>query len=462
MRILGPIDRRQFLASSTALLALSGRAVAQRRGGRAIIVGAGAAGLACAAEIQRAGMQVTILEARAAIGGRARTSRLWSDNPVELGASWVHGLDSNPVRDLALESGLELRLTDYDNREVYGETGGLLGADAMERLDEMESRLSRFAANAPGSRLESDCRSRPRGALDKRLFRLMRLGAYSEAKRRRGLFLLNTEIEHEFGADFENLSRCFWTEGDELSGGDAMLIGGIDRMMQHMAQGLDVRLSQTVLGIDHNREGVVVTTSSGTENADVVVVTVPLGVLKENIIHFTPELPQTKQQAIEDLGSGVLNKCILRFDQQAWPNEPELFNRLATERGAWTEWVNMSAYGQGPMLMGFNAGSYARYLEQFDAGETIALAMEALRGMFGSGFPDPVATQITRWSRDPHAYCSYSYPAENTRWDTRIRLLEPVDQRVFFAGEATSTRAPGTLHGAVLSGRAAANAVVER
>ena len=462
MRKLGQLDRRLFLAGSAASLALSGRAFGQRRGGRAIIVGAGVAGLACAADIQRAGMDVTVLEARAEIGGRARTSRAWVDRPVELGASWVHGLDNNPVRDLAVQSGLALSATDYDNRQIYGESGGLLDRRALNRLDEMETRLTRFAANAPGNRLESECRIRPRGVLDNRLFRLMRLDAFSEAKRRRGLFLLNTELEHEFGTDYENLSRCFWTEGEELSGGDAMLLGGIDRMMQHMAHGLDVRLSQTVLGIDHDRDGVLVTTSSGTERADAVVVTVPLGVLRENIIRFTPDLPDTKQQAIQDLGVGVLNKCILRFGEQAWPNDPEMFNRLTADRGAWAEWVNLSAYGQGLILMGFNAGSYARYLEQFDDEETVALAMEALRGMFGSSLPDPVATQITRWSRDPHAYGSYSFPAENTQWDSRIRLLEPVDQRVFFAGEATSTRAPGTLHGALQSGRAAANAVVER
>ena len=456
------IDRRNLMTGMAAMLAVSSPIRAQRRGGKAIIIGAGSAGLACARNIKQAGMDVVVLEAQDRIGGRLKTSHLWQDMPVELGASWIHGLQGNPAVELIHNTGLSLSPTDYDNTQVYSEFEGLLQGAALNRLEEMERRLGRFIENAPGGNLESDCRSRPRGSLKKRLVRLMRLESPSVAKRRRGLFLLNTEVEHEFGADFEDLSRCFWAEGSEQQGGDAIVSGGLDRLVLSLAEGLDIRLSQTVERVEHNQNGVVVSTQSGHETADVVVVTLPLGVLQDGGVVFSPDLPSRKTTAINSLGSGLLNKCILRFNEAAWPSDPEIFNRMASERGAWSEFLNLSAYGQGPALMAFNAGSYARYLEQYTDEETVEEAMHALRGMFGANFPDPVSAQVTRWAQDPNALGSYSYPSEHTRWDTRVRLLEPVDQRVFFAGEATSTHAPGTLHGAILSGRAAANAVVER
>jgi monoamine oxidase len=205
-----------------------------------------------------------------------------------------------------------------------------------------------------------------------------------------------------------------------------------------------------------------VTTTEGSERADVVVVTVPLGVLQAGAIRFTPGLPASKTLAIESLGSGLLNKCVLRFDHARWPAGIEIFNRLSADSGQWAEWVNMAAYGAGPVLMGFNAGSFARQLERASDAETGQLAMEALRSMFGSRMPEHTGVQITRWASNEHALGSYSFPCAATRWDTRIRLAEPVDNRIFFAGEATSTNAPGSVHGAIRSGRAAAVAVVER
>jgi monoamine oxidase len=455
-------DRRTIVAGLASLLALPSASYGQRRGGRAIVIGAGAAGLSCAQNMRRAGLDVVVLEAQDRIGGRLCTSRDWPDMPVEMGASWIHGVTGNQAGEMAAAAGLILRPTDYDNRLVYSEFDGLINQGALDRLESLERRLERYASNAPESGLEKSCYSRPRGTLENRLIRLMRLESPSAAKRRRGLFVLNSLIEHEYAVDFEALSRCFWSEGEDGIGGDAIVTGGFDQLTAFMAEGLDIRLSQTVERVDYSNGGVRVTTRSGSEDADVAVVTVPLGVLQHGAIRFSPGLPDIKQNAIQALGSGLLNKCILRFDRTYWPEQTEMFNRLANERGAWTEFLNLAAYDSGPGLVCFNASSFARELETQNNAETAAAAMEALRGMFGSNLPDPIGVQVSRWGQDPFAYGSYSYPGEHTRRDTRIRLLEPIDQRVFFAGEATSTHAPGTVHGAILSGRAAANAVVER
>ena len=456
------VDRRGVLAGFAAMALMPSAALAQRRAGRAIVIGAGVAGLACARDMVHAGMEVVVLEAQARIGGRLKTSRQWGDLPVELGASWIHGVTGNPAASAVREAGLELHPTDYDNRAVYEAGEGPLGSLALTRLEALEDRLERYAQNAPGSSLARGCRNRPRGTLENRLVRLVGLDATGASKRQRRQFALNSIIEHEYGADFEQISRCFWTEGEDLPGGDSLVTGGFDRLAQNLAEGLDVRLGQRVERVEYSGSGVSVTTGAGRESADVVIVTVPLGVLQAGRIRFEPGLPSAKTAAIGALGSGLLNKCVLKFDAVSWPRNIEIFNRLADARGEWAEFVNLAAYGQGPAIMAFNAGSFARELEGASDRATGRLATEALRSMFGSSFPEPAGVQVTRWARDEQAFGSYSFPTDATRADTRIRLLDAVDSRIFFAGEATSTNAPGTVHGAIRSGRAAAIAAVER
>ncbi len=456
------MNRRSLLAGLAAMPLLPALSAAQRRAGKAIVIGAGVAGLICARDMMRAGLEVVVLEAQTRIGGRLKTSHHWADLPVELGASWIHGVTGNPAATAARSAGLELLPTDYANRAVYEAGSGLLGRQALARLEAVERRLERHMESAPGDALARACRSRPRGTVANRMARQVSLDASGASKRQRAQFAINTIVEHEFGSDFERLSRCFWTEGEDLPGGDAWVTGGLDRLARALADDLDVRLNQRVERVAYHGSGVSVTTSAGAEHADVVIVTVPLGVLQAGHIQFEPGLPSTKLEAINALGSGLLNKCVLRFDAVNWPRSIERFNRLADARGEWSEFVNMAAYGEGAAIMGFNAGSFARELEGASDRTTGQLATEALRSMFGSSFPEPSAVQVTRWAGDENAFGSYSFPVEATRADTRIRLLDAVDNRIFFAGEATSTNAPGTLHGAMRSGRAAALAVVER
>ncbi|WP_417492787.1 flavin monoamine oxidase family protein [Maricaulis sp.] len=456
------VDRRRLLAALAATALMPGPAPAQRRSGRAIVIGAGVAGLACARDMVRAGLDVVVLEARTRIGGRINTSRQWRDLPVELGASRIRGAGSNPAAGAARDAGLELRRVDDRNRAVYEAGEGLLGDLALARLETVEDRLRDYAASAPGEALERACRSRPRGTLADRLSRLVGLDATGASKRQRRQFALNALVEYEYGADFERVSRCFWTGGEDARGDDALVIGGLDRLAQSLAGGLDIRLGQRVERVSYHGSGVAVTTAAGRESADVVVVTVPLGVLQAGRIRFDPGLPPAKTAAIAALGSGLLNKCLLKFDAVRWPRNIEFFHRLADERGEWSEFANLAAYGEGAVLAGFNAGTFARELEGASDAQTGQLALEALRSMFGSGFPEPSGVQVTRWAGDENAYGSFSFPTADTRSDSRIRLLDAIDGRVFFAGEATSTNAPGTVHGALRSGRAAALAVVER
>ncbi len=96
---------------------------------------------------------------------------------------------------------------------------------------------------------------------------------------------------------------------------------------------------------------------------------------------------------------------------------------------------------------------------------TIALVdelMTVLRSMYGNKIPNPVAAMMTRWNSDPLAHGSYSYLAIGSSLVDHQTLAEPIDDRIFFAGEATSDQHPATVHGAFLSGEREANRIAAR
>ena len=110
--------------------------------------------------------------------------------------------------------------------------------------------------------------------------------------------------------------------------------------------------------------------------------------------------------------------------------------------------------------MGFNVGEAARNIETLDDGATIDQAMQVLRSIFGPAVPDPVAAQISRWGKDPYAFGAYSFTAVGTDRRTRQALAgADWDGSLVFAGEAAHAEHPATVHGAYLSGLAAAKTI---
>ena len=194
---------------------------------------------------------------------------------------------------------------------------------------------------------------------------------------------------------------------------------------------------------------------------DHALVTVPLGVLKAGGITFGGELSAKRQAAIDGLGMGLLNKCWLRFDRIAWPDDVDWIEWAGPTPGAWSQWVSLARVAKAPVLLAFHGGDAGRALEQLSDAEIMGQAHEALKSMFGADFPAPIAAQISRWSVDPFAQGAYSFLAPGTSPKTRKALAgADWDGRLLFAGEATEPDYPSTAHGAVLSGRRAAAAII--
>ena len=461
------MNRREFLQmslmlSATGLLAACQLEIDHEDGAgqrdleSIIVIGAGMAGLSAARQLQNVGHQVTVLEGRDRIGGRVWTSRAWSNAPLDMGASWIHGVEGNPITELADTVNAERLATDDADDTVYDVDGTELGEKEAESIWALAEDILWPAIVAAQVNILSDDYS-----IQEAIESMVSRDTMSLAEQQRLDFLLNSIVEHCVSGDTSELSAKYALNDDEFGGEDVIFPDGYDAIPYYLAQGLEIKLEHIVERIAYTEEGVVITTSQGEFRADRAVVTLPLGVLKHGGIEFDPPLPEEKRDAIEKLGMGVLNKTYLQFEEAFWPKELGMFNYISTEKGEWAEWFNMEYYIDQPILLGFNAAHYGRAIESRTDEEIVTAAMDVLRTIYGSEIPEPEAWQITRWASDPFAYGSYSFAAVGANQKTRERLAQPVNDRLFFAGEATSAHYPSTVHGAYLSGVRAAKEIEE-
>lgn len=416
-----------------------------------LVLGAGMAGLGAARLLHDSGVRVTVIEARDRIGGRTHTSHLWPDLPVDMGASWIHGTKGNPVTALAKAQGLKLTATDYKRSVTYDDTGRevpfitpakqalALVERAREKIDDADEDMSLQAAI---ERSKAWQRLSPR---DRRVARLA----------------INTRIEHEYSGDWSLLSAWYFDQGKDFPGDEAVVTPGFGPILAALARGIDLRLGEAVTSLAPTAHGVTVTTTRGTHAADHAIVTLPLGVLQSGRIRFAEPLGRKRQRAIDRLGVGLLNKCVLRFDRVFWPPDKDWIDFLGPIENLWADWTSyLPATGQ-PLIAGFNAARVAEEVERLDDRDTTASAVAALRAMFGSSVADPIGAQISRWRLDPFALGAYSFKAVGTsRKDRKALFGADWDDRLFFAGEATSADQPSTVHGALMTGREAASAVL--
>ena len=451
------LDRRGFIkgglgaagvaVAAPLLAACSGRGAVDApaaAGERIVIVGAGIAALAAADELRIRGFDdIVLLEARDRVGGRIWTSSIGDGIPVELGATWIHGIRGNPVHEIAESNSIRTAPSDYDNSVLYDRDGQEIGPvdaelwrDYMILADELpeESLLDVFEKFASINGLGDD---------DRRLW----------------LHSLSSMFSHEFGADISELSIMSYDGPSTLRGGDVVFPGGYSQIVDVLSAGRDIRLNHAVTEIDHAGSEAVITTASGeTFDADRVVVTVPLGVLKAGALSFTPALPPRMQEAIDSLDMGILNRTCLLFDDAFWDRDVEWIGYAGEHPGQWSETLNLYPYLRRPVLAMFNPGSYGAEIEEHSDQELVAGAVETLEAVFGD-VPEPVDAVSTRWGSDRWTRGSYSYLPVGVSFETYREMARPVGERLFFAGEATHSRFPSTVHGALLSGRRAARQI---
>ena len=283
------------------------------------------------------------------------------------------------------------------------------------------------------------------------------------------------EEESDHGEE-ESLVPVSDAKGEKmLDLSDGMVVDGyknllIDRLVGAEDDCLDIRYQRAVTHVkvdedkrinvhglvENKKQDVlyVVTCSNGEKfECQYVVVTVPLGVLKKRCITFEPNLSVDKQKAISRLGMGTENKVYMRFAEKFWPKA-----RFMQCTDARYRFLNVDAYGKKNTLLVHVSPPYARDFDGKSDREIVLDVCHVLKTMFRlKETPQPVDSKVTRWGQDEHSYGAYSYMhVGSCTDDVKALVATEHNGRVYFAGEACSVEAAQCVHGAVLTGNAAA------
>ncbi|MBN8581881.1 MAG: FAD-dependent oxidoreductase [Anaerolineae bacterium] len=414
-----------------------------------IVLGAGIAGLAAARTLTDKGLSVIVLEARDRVGGR-----MWTDSslglPLDLGASWIHGVKGNPITKLVKQFGVKTIPTDDENGIAFAADGSALPDDEFTR---MEALFEDIYEEVAAMQEDTDEDMSLQQAFDE----VIASRNLSEADLRRLNYYAYLGTSLEYGADMNDLSLWEWDQDEEFGGEEVIFPGGYNQITDGLAKDLAIRLEEVVKSVRYGDDGVEVETSQGNYVANRAVVTFPLGVLKQASVKFEPPLPASKQAAIERLGMGVLNKVYLKFPEIFWDEDVQTISYMGEELGEWSDWLSFAPFTGEPVLMAFHGGDKGFEIEDLSDDEIRAGAMKTLRVMFGDDIPEPEGMLVTRWGKDPFAFGAYSHIPPFASGDDYDSLFAPVDDVLYFAGEATSREYPSTVHGAYLSGIAAAS-----
>ncbi|MFC7054375.1 flavin monoamine oxidase family protein [Hansschlegelia quercus] len=399
-----------------------------------VVVGGGAAGIGAARKLHEAGIDVLIVEARDRLGGRAYTVQNQAGGPFDLGCGWLHSGDVNPWTAIA---------------EAQGRA-----------IDRSPPPWTRRTLEPGFSRAEQDEFERARDAYGDRIEALARTGVDSPASAElepgnRWNGLLDAVSTWYSGAELEKVSVVDLANYED-TGVNWRVVGGYGAAIAAHGAGLKTALGAAVTRIDHSGPKIRIETSSGVIEADQAIVTLPSALIAEGALAFSPALPG-KVEAAAGLPLGLADKLYIALDRA---EEFEIDGRILgrTDRTA-TAGYHMRPGGE-PVIEGYFGGTLAEALEAGGEAAFFDFASRELSGVFGADFAKrlrPLAHHA--WRGDPFARGSYSYAKPGCA-GARAVLAAPVDDRLFFAGEACSKSDFSTAHGALRTGLAAAEAVI--
>ena len=246
--------------------------------------------------------------------------------PVDLGASWIHGHQGNPLTDLAERFGVRTAVSNFDSIAAYDDTGKIVSLGDVTRAIKVYEELQKGLDALENQFAMQD---EPPTSFEAAIASWQQAAEVNQADRRTQRLLARNEIEGDYAADLDELRFPPLDDSEEFKGQQRIFPGGYAGIIDGLSAGLDIRLQTAVKAIDYGRTPVLVETSAGPFTATHVIVTVPLGVLKNGAIRFTPELPGEKQLRHRPARHGLVGQGgpAIRSAFLAWSEHPGLHHR---------------------------------------------------------------------------------------------------------------------------------------
>lgn len=435
-----------------------------------IVLGAGAAGLSAAVDLSRAGLKILILEARDRVGGRMFTKQdPVCHAPVELGAEFIHGRPRE-IWDLLHKHKPVVKEVQGDHWcyqehklrpcDFFSEVETIL-----EKMDDHGRDIS-FAEFL--DRCCPDSKNDPKQQEAKRWARGYVTGFHAADPK---LISVRSLVKGQRAEQQIDGDRAF-----RIAKGYAWLVDLFER--EARASGVEIELNTLAESIQWSQAHAEVVarkpTGSVVFTAPRVLITLPLGVLQAAVgeigaVRFIPDLPRTKHLALDKLVMGKVERVVLRFQERFWdgirpvdnPGAKALSNMsFLFSRKNWfpTWWTTMP--DKLPLITAWAPADCAAHLSGRPEAEVVDQATAVLANILNKSHKDLKelleAAYWHDWQNDPFARGAYSYVAVGGDGAQR-ELATPVDNTLFFAGEATDfTGHHGTVHGAIASGHRAA------
>lgn len=429
------------------------------------IVGAGVAGLAALAELDRAGLRVLCIEARDRIGGRISTAHdELAPLAVELGAEFIHGRP--PEIWTLVRSGL-LAVYDCADAAVHIRSGKVQKhEDAWEPIGQLMNEMRTAADQGKDEPFSSFLERSSHPAVAQELSASFVEGFNAARKEVIGIASLAKDGR---AADQIDGDRSFRLPG----GYDAIPLG----ILQGVPEGQSkLQLNTELTAVEWQAGSVTLRTASaltggaGTISARRALLTLPLGVLQARkptpgAIHWKP-VPGRVLEAASELAFGQVVRVVLRFRNAFWEDKSDFANAgffLSNETVFPTWWTPLAM--RAPMLTGWSAGPHADDLLDKPKQVVMAEALASLARILGAPV-EKIAGLLEKgylhdWHGDPFARGAYSYVPAGAL-SARDALAEPVADTLYFAGEATELNGhSATVHGAIASGLRAARQIIQ-